>query len=200
MFFRHQMNVVGLVCSVLLLLGCAGRTASADPTSQAASSQNSSFDRKEVTSAMSDYFGVTSEAAGAVVERIFRDLGEPVGYIYGEEGAIAIGIGLRYGKGMLQLADGSQQKVYWQGPSVGWDVGANGSKVFTLIYNMQNPEQIFQRFPGVEGSAYLVAGMGVNYQRSNTITLAPVRTGVGLRLGANIGYLAYSKRRRIIPL
>ena len=149
---------------------------------------------------MSDYFGVTSEAAGSVVERIFRDLGEPNAYIYGEEGSVAIGIGLRYGKGTLQMADGSQTKVYWQGPSIGWDVGGNGAKVFTLVYNIQSADEIYQRFPGVGGSAYLVAGMGVNYQRSNSISLAPIRTGVGLRLGVNVGYLAYSKRRRFIPL
>ncbi len=177
--------------------GPAGKAPSAAPRSQSA--QGSSFDSKEVASAMSDYFGVTAEATGSAVERIFRDLGKPVGYIYGEEGSAAIGIGLRYGKGVLQMADGRQSKVYWQGPSIGWDIGGNGSKVFTLVYKLTDPEQIYQRFPGVDGSAYMVAGMGVNYQRSNTITLAPVRTGVGVRLGVNVGYLAYSRKRHFIP-
>ena len=90
-------------------------------------------------------------------------------------------------------------KVYWQGPSVGFDVGANASKSFTLVYNLPNTEVIFQRFPGVEGSYYFVAGIGVNYQQSGRIILAPMRTGVGLRAGANIGYLSYTKERNILP-
>ncbi len=204
MLFRPAI-VFGLLLLLFLTPAAVLNRAEADPQAEPQATtqpdqQRSSFDRREITSAMSDYFGVTSEAAGSVVERIFRDLGQPVGYIYGSEASAAIVVGLRYGQGMLQMADGSQTKVFWRGPSVGWDAGGNGSKVFTLVYNMQNIEQIFQRFPGVEGTAYLVAGMGVNYQRSDTITLAPVRTGVGLRLGANVGYLAYSKKRRFIPL
>ncbi|MBL4616558.1 MAG: DUF1134 domain-containing protein [Robiginitomaculum sp.] len=200
MLLRYKNFTVFAAFFLFAVLGCASNNAHAEPVPQPQNSQKSSFDRKEVTSAMSDYFGVTAEAAGSVVERIFKDLGQPVGYIYGSEGSVAVGIGLRYGKGTLQMANGDQKRVFWRGPSVGWDVGGNGSKVFTLVYNMQNIEQIYQRFPGVEGTAYLVAGMGVNYQRSDTITLAPIRTGVGLRLGANIGYLAYSKKRRFIPL
>jgi hypothetical protein len=90
-------------------------------------------------------------------------------------------------------------RVYWQGPSIGFDTGGNASKVFTLIYGMREPSQIFHRYPGVDGSAYFVGGVGVNYQRRNNITLAPMRAGVGLRLGANVGYLAYSRNRRLNP-
>jgi len=89
--------------------------------------------------------------------------------------------------------------VFWQGPSVGWDFGGNASRVFTLVYNLQVPDAIYQRFPGVEGSAYLVGGVGVNYQARNDITLAPMRAGVGLRLGANIGYLSYTRVRHVLP-
>jgi len=200
MSFRIFLSAILLLLGSPLVNACASGSTQSTPTAQAPTSNKSSFDSREVSSAMSDYFGVTAEAAGSMVERIFHDLGEPTAYIYGEEAAAAIGIGLRYGKGTLQMANGTQSRVFWQGPSVGWDVGGNGSKVFTLVYSMQNPDLIYQRFPGVEGSAYLVAGMGVNYQRSNSITLAPVRTGVGLRLGANVGYLAYSRKRRFIPL
>ncbi|PHR56419.1 MAG: hypothetical protein COA47_12980 [Robiginitomaculum sp.] len=189
-----------LALCLAMVLGCASNSAEPSAASSAPASDKSTYNKGEVSSAMADYFGVTAEAAGSAIERVFREFGRPNGYIYGSEGSLAIGIGLRYGKGTMQMASGSLTKVWWQGPSIGWDVGANGSKVFTLVYNLQDPEQIFQRFPGVEGSAYLVAGMGVNYQRSNTITLAPIRTGVGVRLGANIGYLAYSKKRRLIPL
>jgi hypothetical protein len=89
--------------------------------------------------------------------------------------------------------------VFWRGPSIGFDTGGNAAKVFTLVYNMSNPDQIFQRFPGVDGSAYFIGGVGVNYQRNDNITLAPMRAGVGFRLGANIGYLHYSRRRGINP-
>ncbi len=98
------------------------------------------------------------------------------------------------------MKDGRSIPVYWQGPTVGFDVGAEAGKVFTLVYGLENPDYIYRRFPGVDGSAYLVAGMAVNVQRANGITLAPVRAGVGLRLGANIGYTSYTRKRSIIPL
>ena len=90
-------------------------------------------------------------------------------------------------------------EVFWQGPTIGWDWGGNASRVFTLCYDLQDPDAIFRRFPGVEGSAYLIGGLGVNYQRADEITLAPIRAGVGLRLGANVGYLGYSRKRRKLP-
>jgi len=147
----------------------------------------------------SDFLGVAAETVGAAVERAFRDNGQPTGYIAGEEGSGAFGVGLRYGRGLLYMKNKPTQEVFWQGPSVGWDWGGNASRVFTLCYNLQYPDAIFRRFPGVEGTAYLVGGLGVNYQRADTITLAPIRAGVGLRLGANIGYLAYSRQRNILP-
>ena len=142
---------------------------------------------------------MTAEAAGAAIERIFGDYGQPTGYVAGEEGSGAFGVGARYGRGLLYMHDRPTTDVYWQGPSVGFDVGGNASRVFTLCYDLQYPDAIFRRFPGVEGSAYLVGGLGVNYQRADGITLAPIRAGVGLRLGANIGYLAYSRRRNVLP-
>jgi len=93
-----------------------------------------------------------------------------------------------------------QRKVFWQGPSVGFDIGGNASKVFTLIYNLRNTQELFQRYPGVEGSFYFVAGVGVNYQQSGKVILAPIRTGLGLRAGANIGYVHYTKEHSWIPL
>jgi hypothetical protein len=143
--------------------------------------------------------GVTAEAAGSVVERIFRDNGHPTGYIAGTETAGAIVAGLRYGRGLLYMKQFPRQTVYWQGPSVGFDFGGNAARVFTLCYNLQFPDMIYRRFPGVEGSAYLVGGIGVNYARAEDITLAPMRAGVGLRLGANVGYLSYSRSRHIAP-
>lgn len=153
----------------------------------------------EIVQEASDFFGVASEAVAQAVERIFEEQGRPNAYIVGEEGSGAIGVGLRYGDGTLNRKNGTSTQVFWQGPSVGFDIGANASKVFTLIYNLPNNEAIFQRFPGVEGSYYLIAGIGVNYQQSGNIVLAPMRTGVGLRAGANVGYLSYTDERRILP-
>jgi hypothetical protein len=157
------------------------------------------YDEDELVHAVSDFMGVTAEAAGSVVERIFRDNGRPTGYIAGTETAGAFVAGLRYGRGLLYMKQFPQQTVYWQGPSVGFDFGGNAARVFTLCYDLQFPDMIYRRFPGVEGSAYLIAGLGVNYQRAEDITLAPIRAGVGLRLGANVGYLSYSRTRHVSP-
>lgn len=158
------------------------------------------YTEDEMADAAQRFFGAGAEGVAAVVARVFADNGRPNGYVEGEEGSGAIGVGLRYGDGHLRLKDRSGvTRVYWQGPSVGFDTGGNASKVFTLVYNMSDPNQIFHRFPGVDGSAYFVGGIGVNYQRRDGITLAPMRAGVGLRLGASVGYLAYSRERRINP-
>ena len=158
------------------------------------------YDRSEIVNGASDFLGVSAESAAAAVERIFKDQGRPTAYIAGEEGSAAFFGGVRYGRGLLYMKGREPLQVYWQGPTVGFDWGGNASRSFTLCYDLQYPDMIFRRFPGVEGTAYLVAGLGVNYQRADGITLAPIRTGLGLRLGANVGYLAYSRKRHIIPL
>ena len=153
----------------------------------------------ELVGRVSDFLGVTAESAGAVIERTFKDNGRPTGYIAGEEASGAFVFGLRYGRGLLYMKQRAAEEVFWQGPSVGFDAGGNASRVFTLVYNLQYPDMIYRRFPGVEGSAYFIGGLGVNYARADDVTLAPLRAGVCFRLGANVGYLAYSRRRNIIP-
>jgi len=157
------------------------------------------YSADEMIRATSDFLGVTAESAGSAIERIFKDKGQPTAYIAGEEGSGAFVAGLRYGRGLLYMKGRPTLEVFWQGPTIGWDWGGNASRVFTLCYNLQYPDAIFRRFPGVEGSAYLVGGLGVNYQKADEITLAPIRAGVGLRLGANVGYLGYSRKRRWMP-
>jgi len=159
----------------------------------------STYGEDEIVHRVSDFMGVTAETAGGIVEKTFKDQGRPTAYIAGEEGSAAFIGGLRYGKGLLYMKGRPAMKVYWQGPSVGFDIGANGSRVFVLCYNLQYPDAVFRRFPGVDGSAYFIGGLGMNYQRADNITLAPIRAGLGLRLGANLGYLAYSRQRNIIP-
>ncbi|HUZ11277.1 MAG TPA: EipA family protein [Caulobacteraceae bacterium] len=159
-----------------------------------------SYSDSEIVNGVSDFFGVTAEDAGTLIERIFRANGRPTAYIAGTEGSAAFFFGLRYGEGLLYMKGRPRLKVYWQGPTGGFDWGADGARVFTLCYNLQYPDAIFRRFPGVDGSAYLIGGMGFNYQRAEDITLVPIRAGGGLRLGASIGYLAYSRQRNLIPL
>ena len=191
-----------------LLLGACASTNQGNPNPSAAdkyglaggTNKTTSFEEQELVQAISTHLGVTSESAASAIERLFRERGRPVAYITGEEGGGALTIGARYGKGTLWMRDGRQQRVFWQGPTVGFDAGADASKVFTLVYGLDDPEDIYRRFPGVDGSAYLVAGMAVNYQRANGITLAPVRSGVGLRLGANVGYTSFTRKRSLIPL
>lgn len=168
-------------------------------TSAMAQDAEDTYSENEVVDAVSDFFDITSEAAAEVVARVFDDLGEPNGYITGSEGSGAIGVGLRYGEGNLRTASGAERRVFWQGPSIGFDAGGNASQVFTLVYNIGDADDIYRRFPGVEGSYYFIAGIGVNYQRAENITLVPMRTGVGLRAGANVGYLSYSRRRSWLP-
>ena len=166
----------------------------------AQAAQGNGYSEEEMVQAAENFFGEGAEGVASVVRHVFQENGNPNGYIEGEEGSGALGIGLRYGRGSLNLQSfNTPLRVYWRGPSVGFDSGGNASKVFTLIYGMTDPLQIFRRFPGVEGSAYFVGGIGVNYQRAEGITLAPMRAGVGFRLGASIGYLAYSPRRTLNP-
>ncbi|HYF23637.1 MAG TPA: DUF1134 domain-containing protein [Caulobacteraceae bacterium] len=197
---RRTLILTGLAASVS---GCATTGASGDPQPgyQTGNEQAQAYSRDEILRAGSDFLGVTAEALGGAVERIARDYGdEPTGYIAGEEASGAITIGARYGEGLLYMKGAPQpQKVFWQGPSIGWDLGGNAARVFTLVYGLFHPDSIYRRFPGVEGSAYLVGGLGVNYQRADGMVLAPIRAGVGLRLGANVGYLSYSRQRNWIP-
>jgi len=198
-------SFVVLAALALPFSGCA--TAPNNPTANAdiqqaqanAGQKAADYNESELVAAVSSHLGVTSESAASAIERLFKDRGRPTGYITGEEGGGALTIGARYGKGTLWMKDGRTQEVYWQGPTIGFDAGAEAGKVFTLVYGLNDPNYLFQRFPGVDGSAYLIGGMAVNYQRANGVTLAPIRAGVGLRLGANIGYTSYTRKRSILP-
>lgn len=161
--------------------------------------ERQTYTREEILTSAKTFFGGTTAEFAGLIEKAFADYGQPVAYIEGEEGAGAFIVGLRYGQGYLQYKGGGRGPVFWQGPSVGFDYGGNASKVFTLIYNLRKTEQLFQRYPGVEGSLYVVAGFGLNYQRSDEIVLAPIRTGVGLRAGANIGYVHYTREPSYLP-
>jgi hypothetical protein len=157
------------------------------------------FSENEVVQAAAGFFGATSEAVAKAVQKVFSEQGMPDAYIKGEEGSGAFVVGLRYGSGWLVRKGYAPVKVYWQGPSVGFDFGANASKSFMLVYNLGSGDGLYQRFPGVDGSFYFVAGIGVNYLRSGNITIAPMRTGVGLRAGVNAGYLSFTRHETANP-
>lgn len=169
------------------------------PPPRAQGHQGESFTQNEIVQAGANFFGTTTEAMAKGVQKIFSDYGLPDAYITGDEGSGAIVVGLRYGQGWLIRKGADPMRVYWQGPSVGWDFGGNASKMFVLVYNLRDPDRLFQKFPGVDGSFYLVAGLGVNYMRANGITLAPMRTGVGLRAGVNAGYVTFTREKSYNP-
>lgn len=160
---------------------------------------NDTFDQDSILRDAEEFFGKGAEGLAGVIEKAFKENGRPNGYIKGQEAAGAITIGLIYGNGTLVLKNAGRRQVYWSGPSIGFDLGANASKVFVLVYNMKRTGAIFQRFPAVDGSFYYVGGAGINYQRRGGITLAPIRLGVGLRAGASIGYVHYTPKKTYNP-
>ena len=206
---RRKLILTGLAAATPLaagsLSGCATSQPGQAPTGPSypirSDQEAPAYTAEELVAVGSRELGIAAEAMGGAIERIFADQGDrPTAYIAGEEGAGAMGIGVRYGRGALHMKDlSASQEIFWQGISIGWDVGGNASRVFTLVYGLYYPDMIYRRYPGVEGSAYLIGGLGVNYQQADGIILAPVRTGVGLRLGANVGTMAYSRQRNLLP-
>ena len=153
-----------------------------------------SYSKEEMIKAGHKFFGKTSGSLALAIESVFSKLGRPTAYIIGEEGSGAIVAGLRYGEGSLHFKSGDTYKVYWQGPSVGFDIGGNASRTMTLVYKLHRINDLYRSYAGAEGSAYLVGGFSVNIQERDGIVLAPIRTGVGARLGVNFGYLKYTRK------
>ncbi len=150
------------------------------------------YDPDELVSAGHHFFGNVSRGLALVIERAVSQWGLPNGYILGEEGSGALVAGLRYGEGTLYTKNAGDLRVYWQGPSVGFDWGGDGARTMTLVYNLPSTRAIYQRFVGVDGSAYIIGGFGMTAMTANSIVLVPIRSGIGLRLGANVGYLKYT--------
>ena len=199
---RRQLIQTGLSGIAVSALGACATRPAADPAYPVRNDRTApAYTSEELIAAGSRELGIAAEAMGNAIERIFAEQGDrPTAYIAGEEGSVAVVVGARYGRGALHMKDlSASQEVFWQGASIGWDWGGNASRVFTLVYGLYHPDMLYRRYPGVEGSAYLVGGVGVNYQQADGIILAPVRTGVGLRLGANIGTMSYSRQRNILP-
>ncbi|HUX75000.1 MAG TPA: EipA family protein [Steroidobacteraceae bacterium] len=153
----------------------------------------------EVVKQASQFFSSGAQDLSRVLAKVLKEKGHPVAIIRGEEAGGAIGVGLRYGHGELVFKGAPMREVYWQGPSIGFDVGANAVKTFILVYGLPNAAALFQRFPGVDGSLYFVGGFGVNYLQRGDISLAPVRFGVGWRQGIALNYINFSATKRWNP-
>lgn len=153
----------------------------------------------DVLEAAEGVFGRGAAGLAGLIENILKDQGEPIGYIAGREAGGAIGIGAKYGSGTLFHKIEGQSKVYWRGPSIGFDAGADANKVFVLVYNLDDGEDLFRAYPAAEGKAYLVGGFTAAYLRRKDVVLIPVRLGAGVRLGANVGYMRFSKKNSWLP-
>lgn len=158
------------------------------------------FEQNEILGAGHRFFGGISGGIANGIEWAFKSQGRPNGYILGEDAGGAFILGLRYGEGTLFTKDAGEHRVYWQGPSLGYDAGGDGSKTMILVYNMRDPSEIYERFGGVQGAAYVVGGVSVQIQKYNDVTLAVIRSGIGLRLGANVGYMKYTRSPTWNPL
>lgn len=152
------------------------------------------FTIDEIREASRGFFGSISGGLASVIEHSFAKLGRPTGYVLGNEGGGAFVAGVRYGNGTLVMRNGKSRKVYWHGPSIGYDIGAAGSKTLYLVYGLDNELDIFAGFSGVDGQAYLVGGVGMTVLTDGKIVMAPIRSGLGLRLGASIGYVRFTPR------
>lgn len=194
-----------LVTLSLCLLAFGGEVASAQnmPPAPPPNSQQpmqtqpnrpGTFTPDEIIGQGHKFFGSVSRGLAQVVETAFSKWGQPNGYVLGQEGSGAFIVGLRYGDGTLYTKNAGDRRVFWEGPSIGFDTGGEGARTMMLVYNLPATDSIYQRFAGVDGSAYFIGGFGMTALTADNILLVPIRSGVGLRLGANIGYLKFTPK------
>ena len=166
---------------------------------QATAADKQRIQSGDVLTAAEGVFGKGAAGLAGLIEDILKDQGEPNGYITGKEASAAIGVGAKYGSGTLFHKVEGQRKVYWRGPTVGFDAGADANKVFVLVYNLDDGEDLFRAYPAAEGKAYFVGGFTAAYLKRKDVVLIPVRLGAGVRLGANVGYMRFSKKNSWLP-
>ena len=204
MTFAMRLAVVAMLCAALAAVAATaqpmppgppppGAVGPPPPPPPAAPPVNQ-YSSVELIDAGHRFFGGISRGLASVVEKAASNWGQPNGYILGEEAGGAFVGGLRYGDGTLYTKNAGDLRVFWQGPTVGFDAGAEGARTMMLVYNLPRTEAIFERFGGIDGSAYFVGGFGMTALTANDIVLVPIRAGVGVRLGANIGYLKFTPR------
>ena len=160
---------------------------------------STTYAQDDLIGAAEGLFGKGAEGVARLIEDILSEQGEPDGYIVGREGGGAFILGVRYGSGTLFHRIEGNMPVYWTGPSIGPDAGANAGNTFVLVYNLDDTEELYRRFPAGEGQAYLVGGFTASYLRRGNTVLIPIRVGAGLRLGLNAGYMRFSREQRWLP-
>ena len=156
--------------------------------------EEAGYNIDEIREISRGFFGTISTELGSVLEYAFSSAGRPDGYVLGTEGGGAFLAGLRYGSGKLYMRAGGSSDIYWHGPSIGTDIGASGSRTMFLIYRVHQPEELYRQFTGIDGSAYFIGGVGITFLKGGDVTMAPIRTGLGFRIGANIGYIRFTPR------
>jgi len=171
----------------------------AAPTTAPVPGTGPTYKKDDLIGAAEGVFGKGAKGLAELIEKILKDQGEPTGYIAGREAGGAFVVGLRYGSGTLYHKVEGQMPVYWTGPSIGFDAGANAGSTFVLVYNLNDAHELYQRFPAGEGNAYFIGGLTASYMRSGDIVLIPIRLGAGLRLGANVGYMKFTEKQRWLP-
>ncbi len=171
----------------------------APPASSLATQKIATYRKDDLIGAAEGVFGKGAAGLAGIIERILADQGEPNAYIAGREASGAFVVGLRYGSGTMKHSVEGERPVYWTGPSIGFDVGGDATKVFTLVYNLYDSQELYRRYPQAEGRAYFVGGFSATYLRRGSVVLIPVRLGVGVRLGANVGWLKFTEKSRWVP-
>lgn len=157
------------------------------------------FSENSLIIASAKYLGATAESMGEIIDRIFSRYGTPSAVIRGEEISVSAVIGARYGRGTLLFPDGREFPIFWRGPSAGIDMGAAGNKSFSLVYNIDSPDDLYKRFAGVDGSLVAIGGVGFNYLQRGNIIIAPMRVGVGYQIGVSVGYLKFDDQAGWLP-
>lgn len=165
----------------------------------AANATSDTYGEDDLIGAAEGLFGKGAEGLARMIEKMLAKQGEPNAYIVGREAGGAFAVGVRYGSGTLHHKVEGERKVYWTGPSIGFDVGANAANTFVLVYNLYDSEELYERYPAGEGQAYVVGGLTASYLRKGDVVLIPIRMGAGLRLGVNAGYMKFSKKQRWLP-
>jgi len=191
---ERDMGVSKLFTAAARLMAALALVAAVIGPVFAQSSGGTQYSMQEIVDAGHGFFGSTSGGLAKVVERAFESYGLPNGYILGQEGSGAFVAGLTYGEGSLNTKNAGQHQVFWQGPSLGLDLGGQGSRTMMLVYNLPDVNSLYDRFAGVSGSAYVVAGVGMTVLVKDDLVLVPIRTGVGARLGINAGYLKLTRQ------
>ncbi|MFI5320289.1 MAG: DUF1134 domain-containing protein [Myxococcota bacterium] len=196
------MRVIGIARVLALALGCAAVVTSGCASTGTASDSGASppsstgsdatYSQDSVLRQAEGVFGEGAEGIGDLIARAFKRYGQPNAVIRGEEGGGAFVAGLRYGKGELTFAGGGGRKIYWQSPSIGFDVGGNAAKTFIMVYHLKSTQDLFQRYPALDGSLYFIGGAGINYNQIDETVLAVIRVGVGWRAGVSVGYLKFT--------